>query len=313
MPRPSHRRSTRVNGRWIAITLAIAVHVAFIAVLVFSLRWQNSKPEAVTAELYAPAKAPVTETPPPERKPLPPEPKPVPPAPKPAPVAPKPVLPEPKPLPKPAVKPEPKIERPDPRAAEIALKAKKEEELRRQEREKQELAKKEAARKEAEKKELEKRERDRLEAQRNKEEQQRLAEAKERQAREAEAMRTQAERERQIQAEGQLRAQAQAEASARARAAASRAEADYIQRIQQKVRGQVIVPPDVLGNPEAIFEVVQLPTGEIINATLRKSSGVRVYDEAVERAILKSSPLPRPATPDLFQRVLTLKFRPREN
>jgi colicin import membrane protein len=64
------------------------------------------------------------------------------------------------------------------------------------------------------------------------------------------------------------------------------------------------------GNPEAIFEVVQLPTGEIIDAVLRKSSGVRAYDDAVQRAILKSSPLPRPERPDLFARSLTLKFRP---
>jgi colicin import membrane protein len=37
---------------------------------------------------------------------------------------------------------------------------------------------------------------------------------------------------------------------------------------------------------------------------------VRAYDEAVQRAILKSSPLPRPDNPDLFRRNLTLKFRP---
>ena len=39
-----------------------------------------------------------------------------------------------------------------------------------------------------------------------------------------------------------------------------------------------MLPPDMSGNPEAIFEVVQLPTGEIIDAVLRKSSGVRAYE-----------------------------------
>ena len=34
------------------------------------------------------------------------------------------------------------------------------------------------------------------------------------------------------------------------------------------------------------------------------------YDEAVQRAILKSSPLPRPDRPEQFQRALTLRFRP---
>jgi len=72
----------------------------------------------------------------------------------------------------------------------------------------------------------------------------------------------------------------------------------------------VILPTELAGNPEAIFQVVQLPTGEIIDVQLVKSSGVRAYDDAVQRAILKSTPLPRPDRPELFARSLTLKFRP---
>ncbi len=64
------------------------------------------------------------------------------------------------------------------------------------------------------------------------------------------------------------------------------------------------LPPELPGNVEAIFEVVQLPTGEIIDVVLRKSSGVRAYDDAVQRALAKSSPLPRPDRPELFQRTL---------
>jgi len=127
-----------------------------------------------------------------------------------------------------------------------------------------------------------------------------------RQQRETEAMRAQAEH------EGEARAKADRDAQARAQQTSQRAkaEADWIRSIQAKVRGNVTVPPDMPGNPEAIFEVVQLPTGEIIDAKLTKSSGVRAYDDAVQRAIVKSSPLPRPERPDLFQRSLTLKFRP---
>ncbi|MDH4234089.1 MAG: TonB C-terminal domain-containing protein, partial [Gallionella sp.] len=45
---------------------------------------------------------------------------------------------------------------------------------------------------------------------------------------------------------------------------------------------------------------------------LEKSSGNAAYDNAVERAILKSDPLPLPPDPALFKefRVLKLKFRP---
>jgi len=261
------RRPRRMRGKGWAFVLAIAVELGFLAVLVFSVQWQNRKPEPVTAELYAPP----VKIEPPKLQPLPP-------------------LPEVKP-PLPPPKPEPVIEKPDTRAAEIALKAKQEQE--RKIREEQERRAKEA--KEAEDK--------------RKLEERRAAEAKERQQKEMAAMRLQAEREAQMraQAASELQQRQAAEASAR-----SRSEADWIRRIQAKVKGNVIVPIDLAGNPEAIFEVVQLPTGEIIQATLRKSSGNRAYDAAVQRAIIKSSPLPRPDRPELFERVLTLKFRPQD-
>jgi len=39
---------------------------------------------------------------------------------------------------------------------------------------------------------------------------------------------------------------------------------------------------------------------------------VRAYDDAVQRAILKASPLPRAPQQDLFQRTLELRVRPRD-
>ena len=282
------RQPRRTTGKWWALLLAVVVQLSFLAVLVFSVHWQSRKPEPVTAELYAPpVKAPVVEPAPPPPPPPEPERKPAPPPPEP----------EPKPAPPP---PKPVVEKPDPRAAEIALKAKQEEERRK---------KAEAERKaEAEKKAREAKEAE----DKRKLEEKRAAEAKERQQREMAAMRAQAEREAQ-----QLRAQAEREAQVRAQQAAdaaarSKAEADWIRRIQAKVKGNVIVPADLPGNPEAIFEVVQLPTGEIIDTKLVKSSGSRAYDDAVQRAILKSSPLPRPERAELFQRALTLKFRPQD-
>ncbi len=284
------------------------MHALFIGVLVFSVRWQNRPAEPVTAELYAPPLK-VAE-PKPEPKP--------PPKPPPEPKVAPPVL---EPLPVPPPLPPPPALRAPPRddSAEIALKAKQEQERRQRE----EAARKEAERKVAEKREQERKEaerkaaekREQEEAQKRKAEEQRLAEARERQEREAEALKAAAEREReQADRERQARVEAQRRAEAQARADAfSRAQADYIARIQQKVRGNVVLPPDLAGNPEAIFDVVQLPTGEIIDVTLKKSSGVRAYDEAVQRAILKSSPLPRPDRADIFQRMLTLKFRPKDS
>jgi colicin import membrane protein len=195
--------------------------------------------------------------------------------PKPEPEPPKPQPEPPKPPPEPP-KPVPKAEPPQPAKADIALKEKQEQQR-----------KKEQA-------DRERKEKERIDAEKKKVEEKRLAEVRERQTREADA----------------LKAQAAREQTAAADAAKARANADYIRRIQAKIKGNVVVPPEIAGNPEAIFDVVQLPTGEIIDAQLRKSSGNRAYDEAVQRAIIKSSPLPRPDSPDMFQRSLNLKFRP---
>jgi colicin import membrane protein len=150
------------------------------------------------------------------------------------------------------------------------------------------------------------------------ERQQRQLETMRAQAAQEAQMRTQAERESQMraQAERESRMRAEAEREARVRAdqaaagARNKAQLDWIDRIRSRIRGNINLPPDIPGNPEAVFDVVQLPTGEIIDVKLRKSSGVRAYDEAVQRAILKSSPLPKPVPADLFQRSLELRFRP---
>jgi colicin import membrane protein len=287
------RAPRKITGKWLAFALALLVEAGFVAVLVFSVTWQNRKPEPVTAELYAPSvKAPPSERAP-EPAPAPPEPTPAPPEPAPRPEP----APKPAPRPEPAPKPAPLATVPDPHAAEIALKARAEEERRQKALAQRRDAEKKA---EADRQDAEKKAHERKDAEdRRLRDEKRAAEALERQQRETDALRAQAD------GEAQLRAQKAAEAAAR-----GRAQADWIRSIQAKVKGNVNLPPDIAGNPEAIFEVVQLPTGEIIDAQLRKSSGNRVYDEAVQRAILKSSPLPRPDRPELFQRSLTLKFRP---
>jgi len=276
-------RTLRLRGKWLALSLAIFVNLLFVGVLVFSVSWQNRRPEPVSAELYAPVEKAVK--PPTPVIPPKPEPKPEPPPP-----------PPPEPKPEPPKPPEPKVVKPDPREAEIALKAKQE-----AERKQREEAEKDRLRKEAEarKQQDEKRQADRQQRQ--------VAEMRAQAEKEA-RMRVQAEREQ------QLRAQAEAEATERAKLAEanarSKAQSDWIDRIRAKIKGNVILPPELPGNPEAIFEVVQLPTGEIIDVQLRKSSGNRAYDDAVQRAIVKSSPLPKPDRADLWQRALTLRFRP---
>jgi colicin import membrane protein len=90
--------------------------------------------------------------------------------------------------------------------------------------------------------------------------------------------------------------------------------AAWTDKIKGKIRSRipVQVADAVAGNPDAIFNVSLLPNGEVLTVRMRKSSGNRAYDEAVERAILGASPLPKPDDASLFQRQLELTFRPRD-
>ena len=95
-----------------------------------------------------------------------------------------------------------------------------------------------------------------------------------------------------------------------AAAARNKAMADWVGKVAAKVRGNVVLPPEIKGNPEAIFDVVQLPNGEVLQVKLRKSSGHRALDDAIERAILKSSPLPKHDRSESAPRAFELKYRP---
>jgi colicin import membrane protein len=106
----------------------------------------------------------------------------------------------------------------------------------------------------------------------------------------------------------------QADAARQASAARTKALNEYIARIQASIRRNIpsTAIEGIQGNPAAEVDVVQLPTGEVLSIRLRKSSGHPRYDDAIERAILKASPLPPPPSPDLFERELKLTFRPQD-
>ena len=102
-----------------------------------------------------------------------------------------------------------------------------------------------------------------------------------------------------------------------AREAASinaRALATWIDKIRIHIRNRINVQiaDAVPGNPEAVFNVTLLPSYEVLRISKLKSSGNKAYDDEVERAILKASPLPRPDKPELFSRELHLTFRPKD-
>lgn len=89
----------------------------------------------------------------------------------------------------------------------------------------------------------------------------------------------------------------------------------YKAMIMSKIRRNVNTQVCGSGKPELEVEINLMPTGDVIgNPRLLKGSGIAACDEAVERAILQSQPLPLPPQSDLFSqfRDLRLKFRPND-
>jgi colicin import membrane protein len=89
---------------------------------------------------------------------------------------------------------------------------------------------------------------------------------------------------------------------------------EYKAKITAKIRRNVVILPDVPKDARAEFLVTLLPGGTVLKVELKKSSSSPSYDDAVERAILKSDPLPLPADPALFNRFreLDMVFKPTE-
>jgi colicin import membrane protein len=94
--------------------------------------------------------------------------------------------------------------------------------------------------------------------------------------------------------------------------AAGLPDAGYIDKIRATIKRHIIPPSEIKGNPDVVFSIVQLPTGEVLSVRLVKTSGNALLDSAVERAILKSSPLPKPDRPEQWLREFNISFRPLE-
>ena len=97
-------------------------------------------------------------------------------------------------------------------------------------------------------------------------------------------------------------------------AATGRVVDEYKAKIQAKIKHNVIRPPNVADDARAEYMVTVLPDGSVLPPRLARSSGNEAYDNAVERAILKSQPLPLPPDAGLFNRFreLKLSFKPVE-
>ncbi|MES2934975.1 MAG: cell envelope integrity protein TolA [Pseudomonadota bacterium] len=98
------------------------------------------------------------------------------------------------------------------------------------------------------------------------------------------------------------------------KAMGARGDPNYKGMIIHKIKSNLSYGGDtnVSGNPQADFTITQLPTGEIVGLKITKSSGVPAYDDAVEKAIRKSSPLPR-RKDGTVDREITATFKLKES
>ncbi len=271
-------------GKKYAIAFTLVVHLGLLAALFLGVQWKRSPPEVMEVELWSARPAPALQPPPP---PPPPEPE----------VRPEPKV-EAKPLPKVEAKPEPVLKKPD-----IVVKEDKKKPEPKKPEHKPEPPKPEPP------KPVPKPEPKKVEPPKPEAKAPPKFDFDKELARETSQLKSSVKAAASAQ---QLANAAAAEAEQRA-SSNKRGLVDYINKVKGKIRGNIVLPPNIQGNPAAVIEITQLPTGEVLGVKIRRSSGNSGLDAAIERAIMRSSPLPKPDETSLFQRQLVIDpYRPFE-
>jgi len=215
--------------------------------------------------------------------------------------------------PEPEPEPEPIIEKPEPEPDNSA-------ELRR-------LAEEEKRRQDAliEQERLEKLRQQEEEAERKRKEQEE-AERKRREEEDKERKRIEAERQRQEdirrqreenerlrrEAEAAVRADEIADEESRLAAVDSGALAVYTAQIRQRIERNWSAPASAGAELKCSVRVRQVPGGEVVGVTILSCNGDDAVRRSVEAAIYRSSPLPEPSDPSLFDRNILLNLSIRQ-
>jgi colicin import membrane protein len=289
---------SRDKAKLAAGALALGVHAVFVLLLVFGVSWQTEHPAPVMVDLWQALPA---ATPPPAT------------VKSPEPVKPAPVPEKPAPAPRPVAE-----DAPPPKAPDIALEKKRAETDRLKKlkaiQAAEEQAREAAARAEAD---ALKKTRDKQQAEQKAEQKKQALlrqleadELKQSMANETAANAARAAK----QAEAQTNL-AEARAAGARQAALAQAIGKYRDLISATVRGNTRLPDNLRGNPQVRCLVKLLPTGEVLSVRVTQSSGNPAYDDAVVRAIEKSSPLPLPGERDAraaFVPELSFTHRPKE-
>ncbi len=148
-----------------------------------------------------------------------------------------------------------------------------------------------------------KREEERKEREREEAERKRLADIQ--------RQREENDRLRRAEEDDQRRAEIDAE-SFRLAAVDSGALAVYMTQIRQKIERNWNAPASAGADLECSVRVRQVPGGEVIGVTILSCNGDDAVRRSVEAAVHRSSPLPEPSDPSLFDRSILLNLSIRQ-
>jgi colicin import membrane protein len=126
--------------------------------------------------------------------------------------------------------------------------------------------------------------------------------------------RIRAEREAALQRElaAEVSAAQAAEAQRAAAARAASLSAQWAAAIQGRVQRAWIRPSSAVPGLDCRVTVTQAPGGSVLRAEVRSCNGDDAVRQSIEAAVFRASPLPPPPEPQLFERIIELRFRPND-
>lgn len=86
----------------------------------------------------------------------------------------------------------------------------------------------------------------------------------------------------------------------------------YIALLRNKIQNAWIKPSSATPGVDCLVQVTQVPGGEVTGARVTQCNGDAAVRQSIENAVYRASPLPDPPDPALFERNLSLRFRPNE-
>jgi colicin import membrane protein len=86
----------------------------------------------------------------------------------------------------------------------------------------------------------------------------------------------------------------------------------YIALLRNKIQNAWIKPSSATAGVDCLVQVTQVPGGEVTGARVTQCNGDAAVRQSIENAVYRASPLPDPPDPALFERNLSLRFRPNE-